>query len=111
MQLNYGLVSVDDHVQEHPEVWTSRLPKARWGDRIPRLERQADGSDGWVVDGRILPVAGTVGAAAAVADRTREPQRWDDLPAAVREPTARLKAMDADGVDYSGLGTIKKNQI
>ena len=25
MELKHGLISVDDHVQEHPEVWTQRM--------------------------------------------------------------------------------------
>ena len=36
MELTYGFISVDDHVQEHPDVWTQRLA-SKWGDRIPRL--------------------------------------------------------------------------
>ena len=45
MELKFGFISADDHVQEHPEVWTSRMSKAKWGDRIPHLERQADGTE------------------------------------------------------------------
>jgi len=50
MQIRYGLISADDHVHEHPDVWTSRLPASRWGDRIPHLETTADGTEHWVVD-------------------------------------------------------------
>ena len=51
MELKYGLISVDDHVQEHPEVWTQRLSQAKWGDRIPHVATQADGTECWMVDG------------------------------------------------------------
>jgi hypothetical protein len=34
MQLKYGLISVDDHIQETPDLWTQRLSKNRWGDRF-----------------------------------------------------------------------------
>ena len=54
MQLKYGLISVDDHVQEPPDLWTDRLSKSRWGERIPHLERTADGAERWVVDGKVL---------------------------------------------------------
>jgi predicted TIM-barrel fold metal-dependent hydrolase len=104
MQIRHGLISADDHVQEHPEVWASRLSKSKWGDRIPHVDRGADGSDRWVVDG--APVRGMTGAAtaaAAMADRVCEPRRWEDVPGSTYIPAERLKAMDADGVDYSIL--------
>ena len=36
-------------------------------------------------------------------DRNTEPQRWTEVPRAVYDPTERLKAMDADGIDCSVL--------
>lgn len=103
MELEHGLISVDDHVQEHPEVWTSRLARATWGDRIPHIAPQPDGTDRWTVDGRVLPLSGVAAAGALLPDRTHEPQRWDDVPKAAYSPRDRLGAMDADGVDYSVL--------
>ena len=103
MELKYGFISCDDHVQEHPEVWTKRMSKAKWGDRIPHVERQADGTERWVVDGQKIDLAGVAIAGAAMADRAREPQRWADVPSAVATPKERLTAMDVDGVDYSVL--------
>ena len=41
MELKYGLISVDDHVQEHPEVWTQRMSQTQWGDRMPHIATQA----------------------------------------------------------------------
>ena len=58
MDLKFGFISADDHVQEHPEVWTQRLSKAKWGDRIPHLERRADGTEQWVVDGQKIDLPG-----------------------------------------------------
>lgn len=103
MERKYGLISVDDHVQEHPEVWTRRLSRARWGDRIPHLETQPDGTQHWIVDGQKLPLAGVAAVGAVMADRTHEPQRWEDVPPAAYVPAERLKAMDVDQVDYSVL--------
>lgn len=96
-------ISVDDHVQEHPDVWTKRLAKEKWGDRIPHLDRNGDGGERWVVDGKELPLPGVAYAGAVTGDRAREPQRWQEVPAAAYLPSERLKAMDADGVDYSVL--------
>jgi predicted TIM-barrel fold metal-dependent hydrolase len=102
-ELKYGLISVDEHVQEHPEVWTQRLSRARWGDRVPRIERQSDGTEHWVVDGQKLPLVGVAAVGAAMPDRAREPQRWAEVPAVAYKPADRLRAMDADGVDYAVL--------
>ena len=38
-----------------------------------------------------------------MADRTKNPQRWADVPAAVYDPKERLKAMDEAGIDYAVL--------
>jgi len=97
------IVSADDHAQEHPEVWTSRMSKARWGERIPHVETQPDGSDRWVVDGEPLTQAGVASAGALMPDRSIEPRRWADVPDEAFRPSARLKAMDTDGVETSVL--------
>ena len=103
MQLKYGLISVDDHVQEPPNLWTQRLSKTRWGERVPHLERIADGSDRWVLDNQVLLDGSAALAGALMADRNHEPSRWQDVPTAAYVPSERLKAMDAAGIDYSVL--------
>lgn len=103
MDLGYAMISADDHVQEHPSVWTSRLSKQKFGDRIPHVEPQPDGTERWLVDGRPLPLAGVATAGALLADRTKEPQRWSEVPAEAYQPAARRRAMDADGVESSVL--------
>ncbi len=103
MQLTNGVISVDDHVQEHPNVWTERLSSARWGNRIPHVAKTPDGLERWFVDGEVLAPDRVATAAAAMPDRTREPQRWDEVPRVAYDPHERLKAMDADGVAYSVL--------
>ena len=106
MDLKYGFISADDHVQEHPEVWTSRLSKQKWGERIPHVEKQSDGSEYWVIDGRRISLAGVALAGALMGDRACEPKRWQDVPPMVYSAAERLKAMDIDGVDYSVLYPI-----
>ena len=46
------IISVDDHVIEHPRVWLDRLP-AKYADVAPRIVRQADGNDAWVYEGQV----------------------------------------------------------
>ena len=48
-------------------------------------------------------MSGVASAGAAMSDRTREPQRWAEVPKVAYDPTARLQAMDVDGVDASVL--------
>ena len=106
MELKYGLISVDDHVQEPPDLWTQRLSQSQWGDRIPHIATRDDGSEYWVVDGQEVPMSGVASAGAAMPDRAREPQRWEEVPKLAYDPAARLQAMDVDGIDYTVLYPI-----
>ncbi|MGN6718032.1 MAG: amidohydrolase family protein, partial [Candidatus Binatia bacterium] len=103
MELKHGLISADDHVQEHPDVWTSRMSHAQWGDRIPHLAHMDDGSEEWMIEGWRIPFSGVALAGAAMPERGQEPKRWSEVPCAVFSPAERLKTMDIDGIDYSVL--------
>lgn len=102
MQRKYGVISVDDHVQEPPDLWTSRLG-SQFGDRAPHLEPVDDSSERWVVDGQVLLDGYVARTGAFMADRNAEPSRWDEVPSAAYLPAERLQAMDTAGVDYSVL--------
>jgi len=102
MDLRYGLISVDDHVLEHPRVWEERLSRAKWGDRIPHVE-QSNGAEHWVVDGRTMPLTGRGSVGALLPDRASSPAHWSDVPPQAYDPSERLIAMDVDGVDVSVL--------
>ena len=45
------LVSVDDHLVEPPNLFEGRMP-GRFADAAPKVQRQPDGSDVWVFNGR-----------------------------------------------------------
>ena len=102
MKLKYGLISVDDHVLEPPQLWTERLSTNTWGERVPHVE-QSDAGEWWVVDDRKLPLAGRGSVGATLADRATSPMRWAEVPVQAHSPAERLTAMDADGVDASVL--------
>jgi predicted TIM-barrel fold metal-dependent hydrolase len=102
VKLKYGLISVDDHVLEPPQLWTERLSSSTWGERVPHVE-QSDAGEWWVVGDQKLPLAGRGSVGAALADRATSPMRWADVPAQAHSPAARLTAMDVDGVDASVL--------
>jgi predicted TIM-barrel fold metal-dependent hydrolase len=101
-QLKYGFISADDHVVETPDVWTARVPSAL-KSRAPHLEQQPDGAERWVLDGQVILDGKVANVGALMTDRTKEPTRWADVPAAAYQPAERLKAMNAAGVDYSAL--------
>jgi len=79
------------------------MSKSKWGDRLPHIERAADGRDCWVVDGELMPLTGVAGSNAANSDRAQEPTRWEDVPPMVYSAPERLRALDMDGIDYSIL--------
>jgi predicted TIM-barrel fold metal-dependent hydrolase len=79
------------------------MSRTQWGERMPHIVTQPDGTEGWMVDGVKLPMSGVASAGAAMSDRTHEPQRWSEVPKVAYDPTARLQAMDVDGVDASVL--------
>ena len=103
MAPRYPLISTDDHVQEPPDLWSARLSKNQWGDRVPHLARTPEGTEQWMVDGQVLLGGHAARVGALMPDRNTEPARWDEVPPAAYEPSERLKVMDAAGVDYSVL--------
>ncbi|HMA79594.1 MAG TPA: amidohydrolase, partial [Candidatus Binatia bacterium] len=102
MNLKYGFISVDDHVQEVPSLWTDRVEK-KFSDRAPRLATAKDGSEQWLLDGKVLLDGRAARAGALMADRNEDPQHWADVPPPAFTPGERLKAMDSAGIDYSVL--------
>ena len=94
------LISVDDHVIEHPRVWLDRLPE-RYKERGPRIVEVDDGRQVWQYEDEIVPITEGVDAAAARcrpgwAFRRAGPLRRD--PARVLRPGRRVEDMDIDGV-------------
>jgi predicted TIM-barrel fold metal-dependent hydrolase len=94
----YRLVSADSHVNEPPDLWTSRVP-ARFRDRAPRMERFEKG-DGWVLEGSPEPIPFGRNACAGLGPYEGDPWiAWDDVRPGGWDPAARLREQDVDGVD------------
>jgi predicted TIM-barrel fold metal-dependent hydrolase len=102
MNPTFGFISADDHIVEHPEVWTSRLSKAKWGERIPHIERQKDGNDCWVIGQGRFPLPEIV-SAGTDQSRSLQPKDWAEVPKAAYSATDRLKTLEEDGIDASVL--------
>lgn len=94
----WTMFSVDDHVIEPPETWTSRVP-ARYRDRCPRVVEGPSGGWAWNFDGQVLPyfaLQSTIG---------KPPEEWYstqddfyDMHPGCYDPVARLEHFDASGV-------------
>jgi predicted TIM-barrel fold metal-dependent hydrolase len=98
----YRLISADSHVNEPPDLWTTRVSE-RWRERAPRMERLEQG-DGWILDGVSEPISFGMNAVAGKAPG--EMQRWvrfEDIARGGWDPKARLEELDADGVDAEVL--------
>ena len=103
------LISVDDHLVEHPRVWLDRLP-AKWHEMAPQVVEVGE-TEQWRFEG---VVNGMTGLSAVVGTDLRErgldPMRFEDMRRACWDPVARLADMDSDGVhmqlcfpNYSGF--------
>ena len=47
------VIDVDTHFTEPPDLWTSRAPR-KFKDKAPRVIRDAEGRDQWIVDDDIV---------------------------------------------------------
>src|SRR5260221_14195048 len=97
LRSDIDLISVDDHVIEHPNVWQDRLP-TQLKDRGPRVEER-EGIPVWVYDGRNYPPLGL--DAVAGDDPTKFQLRtkpFRDMRRGCYDPKARIVDMDEDGV-------------
>lgn len=98
LQDDMMLISVDDHVIEHRQVWQDRLP-ARFREQGPRVVEKPDGQEAWLFEGTEHAQIGLN----AVAGKTFEeygldPVRFDQMIPGCYDVAARVKDMDTDGV-------------
>ena len=112
------IISVDDHVVEPPDLWTSRLP-AKYQDRCPRVARDTarflieggvfsyekgveggEQCDWWLYDDLVYPFP-KLSAAVGFDDLDITPVTFDEIhPGGWKQPD-RLAAMDVNHVDAS----------
>jgi predicted TIM-barrel fold metal-dependent hydrolase len=113
----YRRISTDDHLMEAPDSYRSRM-SAHWGDKVPQVRDNGDGTDGWYVYGqRVSRNTGFTFVQGVTPDR--EPvTRWEDVPRCAYVPAERIREMDRDGVDvhsfYANVGnaqTLNKPEL
>lgn len=98
LQDDMQLISVDDHVIEHPDVWQSRLPE-KHRERGPRIVEKEGGQEAWLFEGVEHAQIGLN----AVAGKTYEeygmdPVRFDQMIPGCYDVAERVSDMDTDGV-------------
>jgi predicted TIM-barrel fold metal-dependent hydrolase len=101
--MKYRVISTDDHLQEAPDTWTSRMSAAKWGDKIPQIKPLDARREAWFVYGEPNTRLGVAVVHGALPDRARSVQRWEEVPRIAYVPAERVKAMDQDGVDAHTL--------
>ena len=100
--MTYKLFSVDDHIVEPRDVWTSRLPQ-KFQDVCPRVI-EADGREFWVYeDQRSATMGLNAVAGKPPEDWGTEPVRFSDLIPGCYDPAARADDLRADGIVASVL--------
>ncbi|GAA0616285.1 amidohydrolase family protein [Sporichthya brevicatena] len=103
LQPDMHLISVDDHLIEHPRVWADRLP-AKWAELAPHIvevPRESGGppSQVWEYQGRRYPQIGLNAVAGKdPSEWNIDPARFDEMLPGCYDPKQRLADMDLDGV-------------
>jgi predicted TIM-barrel fold metal-dependent hydrolase len=104
--MEQGLISADSHVVEPPDLWSARLPP-RQRDRAPKLVRQADGGDAWLVEGRdpvsLAPISPSGSEHRDLRRRGDEPVTFDAVLRGAWDPHARLELQDRASLDAEVL--------
>lgn len=92
------VVSVDDHVVEHPTVWSDRLPK-KYLEKGPRIAEMPNGTQVWMFEDQMIPNIGLNAVAGKdPKDFGMDPVRFDEMLPGCYQVSDRLKDMDIDGV-------------
>lgn len=92
------IVSVDDHLIEHPRVFTDRLP-SKFLAEGPRIVEDENGSHVWHMEDKVFPYIGLNAVSGKEPkDFGMEPLRFDDMIPGCYDPVERVKDMDVDGV-------------
>jgi predicted TIM-barrel fold metal-dependent hydrolase len=98
----FQVIDVDSHLTEPPDVWTARVPASK-RDQVPHIER-IDGQDTWYANGERLGAPGFYSMAGHDGIMPASiPQTYDDIPAAMYDPQARLQFLDQQGIQAQVL--------
>ena len=98
LQDHMKLISVDDHLIEHPNVWQDRLPE-KFKEAGPRVQETDELHQVWMYEGTVIPQIGLNAVAGKnPKDYGLDPVRYSDMIPGCYDPRARVRDMDLDGV-------------
>ena len=98
LQDHMQIISVDDHLIEHPRVFSDRLAK-KYLEKGPRIVEDDHGRHIWHFEGKIFPYIGLNAVAGKSPEEYgMEPLRFEDMIPGCYDPVQRVKDMDIDGV-------------
>ena len=113
------IIDTDTHAVEAADLWTTRMPKSRWGDDIPHVRWVPEqNSDVWFVNREpIMPVGFSVIGKGPDGEVSRNEQDFpmfitqlDRMHPSAWDPLERVKVMDdygiASAVLYPNLGFV-----
>ncbi|MCB0997256.1 MAG: amidohydrolase [Acidimicrobiales bacterium] len=91
------IIDVDAHLTEPPDVWVTRVPE-RYVDRVPHVERDADGKDVWVLDGTPFYTVGLTATAGWSQPFPQGPSTYEECHPAAHDADARVRYLDEVGI-------------
>jgi len=98
LQEDMKIISVDDHLIEHPRVWQDRLPE-RLKQAGPQIIEDDQGHHVWRFEGALFPQIGLNAVAGKDPhDYGMEPVRYEEMLPGCYDASERVKDMDIDGV-------------
>ena len=98
LQNHMKIISVDDHLIEHPRVWQDRLA-AQFKEAGPTIIENEAGHHLWRYEGQLYPQIGLNAVAGKDPHQYgMDPLRYEDMIPGCYDPAQRVKDMDLDGV-------------
>ena len=89
MANSYSLISGDSHINEPPDLWTSRV-RAKFKDRAPRMEHLEQG-DAWIMEGSPTPINfGNNSNGGLPLEERSAWVRWEEIRRGGADPATRL---------------------
>jgi predicted TIM-barrel fold metal-dependent hydrolase len=99
--VNYTLISVDDHLLEPPDTFEGRLP-AKYKDQAPKVVETEEGHEVWYFEDQPYFQVGFMCVAGRPKEDHRfEPCRFSEVRPGCYNIDARIKDMDIGGIHAS----------
>jgi predicted TIM-barrel fold metal-dependent hydrolase len=91
------IFDADAHLTEPPDVWSARVPK-KYAERAPKMARNDEGQDVWLLDGVKISSVGTTATAGWKGFPPKIPPTLEDCHPGAYDAKARLQYMDEMGI-------------